>query len=475
MYNSARRLMKECYEYGVVVLAWLSVSGSRDESYKFFCIILFSASAESRQSHFGSLMKDDPAIYNLETDPTLLPEMGGSFGVTDTIDMRPSGLEDEEKITQSQGINDLDRFIGHLADACPLIAYDEEEARDLQARYIMGKELGSGAIGQVIEAHDAHLSRVTAIKILRDSGGIDRDRIARFIAEAQITAQLEHPTIVPVHEIGRMPGGMPYFTMKTVRGKSLSEVINELRILTPKERKGARYDSRFLLRRFVQLCFGVAYAHSKGVVHRDLKPDNIMIGEYGEVQIMDWGLAKVMRGSDINTPQSIHTIRTGDGLRTLDGSIAGTPSYMSPEQARGEQENIGPCSDIFALGLLLAEILTLVRVFREQGHPAHLLQKVRGFGPVELDELAPGVRVAKELEAIVRKCTMLEIADRYQQADDIADDVRAYLENREISAEPDQTHKKLIKWTLRNPLSTGIAIGLAFAAILAVFAYLMLH
>ncbi len=418
-------------------------------------------------------MKQGSDFFNLQTDLPQPLETEDGFAVTDTIDMRPSGLEEEEQITEAPGASDLDRFIGHLADACPLIAYDEEEARDLQARYIMGKELGSGAIGQVIEAHDSHLSRVTAIKILRDSGGIDRDRIARFIAEAQITAQLEHPTIVPVHEIGRMPGGMPYFTMKTVRGKSLSELINELRILTPKERKASRYDARFLLRRFVQLCFGIAYAHSKGVVHRDLKPDNIMIGEYGEVQIMDWGLAKVMSGSDINAPHDIHTVRTGDGLRTLDGSIAGTPSYMSPEQARGEQENIGPASDIFALGLLLAEILTLVRVFREQGHPAHLLQKISRFGPVELDELAPGVKVAKELEAIVRKCTMPEIADRYERADDVADDIRAYLENREVSAEPDQTHKKLIKWTLRNPLTTGIAIGLSIAAVLIVLAYLL--
>lgn len=418
-------------------------------------------------------MKQGSDFFNLQTDLPQALETEDGFAVTDTIDMRPSGLEEEEQITDTPTANELDRFIGHLADACPLIAYDEDEAHEMQARYIMGKELGSGAIGQVIEAHDAHLSRVTAIKILRDNGGIDRDRIARFIAEAQITAQLEHPTIVPVHEIGRMPGGMPYFTMKTVRGKSLSEIINELRVLTLKERKGTRYDARFLLRRFVQLCFGIAYAHSKGVVHRDLKPDNIMIGEYGEVQIMDWGLAKVMSGSDVSAPQDIHTVRTGDGLRTLDGSIAGTPSYMSPEQARGEQENIGPASDIFALGLLLAEILTLVRVFREQGHPAHLLQKISHYGPVELDELAPGVKVAKELEAIVRKCTMPEIADRYQQADDIADDIRAYLENREVSAEPDQTHKKLIKWTLRNPLTTGIAIGLAVAAILITLAHLV--
>lgn len=397
------------------------------------------------------------------------------FGYTDTVELKPQHhrRQGQLKISEYQDSNELDRFIAHLTDACPLIAYDDEEAADLQARYIMGKELGSGAIGQVIQAYDAHLSRVTAIKILRDNGGIDRDRIARFIAEAQITAQLEHPTIVPVHEIGRMPGGMPYFTMKTVRGKSLSEIINELRIMTPKERKNTRYDTRFLLRRFVQLCFGVAYAHSRGVVHRDLKPDNIMIGEYGEVQIMDWGLAKVMSGSDVNAPKGIQTIRLGDNMRTLDGSIAGTPSYMSPEQARGDQENIGPASDIFALGLLLAEVLTLTRVFREREHPTHLLHRISRAGPVELSDISPSTRVSKEIEAIVRKCTMNRIEQRYQRADEIADDIRAYLENREISAEPDQTHKKLIKWTLRNPLTSGIAIGVGAGLALLILLYVI--
>lgn len=406
-------------------------------------------------------MRHDSTIIHLVNESTLGGLEEDGFGMTDTIDLKPDSAFDQDQVNDTPRSGELERFIGHLADACPLISYDPEEAQVLQARYIMGKELGSGAIGQVIEAHDAHLCRDTAIKILRDDGGIDRDRIARFIAEAQITAQLEHPTIVPVHEIGRMPGGMPYFTMKTVRGKSLSEIINELRVLTLKERKASRYDERFLLRRIVQLCYGIAYAHSKGVVHRDLKPDNIMIGEYGEVQIMDWGLAKVMSGSAVTAPQEIHTIRIGDGLRTLDGSIAGTPSYMSPEQARGDQERIGPASDIFALGLLLAEVLTLFRVFRESDHPAHLLQRISRSGPIEVSVLAPAAKVAKELEAIIRKCTMNRIEQRYLHADEVADDIRAYLENREVSAEPDQTHKKVIKWTLRNPLMTGLAIGLA--------------
>lgn len=399
-------------------------------------------------------------------DDSLLPD--GNFTITDTIDMQPEATSKRLSMPEQQDGQQLDKFIEHLSDACPLIAYhdDEDDQLNQHARYIMGHELGSGAIGQVIDAHDEHLTRNIAIKILRDSGGIDRERIARFIAEAQITAQLEHPTIVPVHEIGRMPGGMPYFTMKKVRGKSLSAIINQLRITPPRQRKYSTFHERFLLRRFVQLCFGLAYAHSRGVVHRDLKPDNIMIGEYGEVQIMDWGLAKIMNSSDIFSDDNVHTIRHGDAMRTLEGSIAGTPSYMSPEQASGAQDMISPASDIFSLGLVLAEMLTLVRVFRHEENPSHLLYHITHCGPIEASSLKNGIKIAKELEAIIRKCTMNNPKHRYQSMDEVADDIRAYLENREVSAERDTTHKKLLKWTMRNRLTTGVAIGVGAAILI---------
>lgn len=403
-----------------------------------------------------------------DTVVTNVKDIGNeSYVFGETVEMKPGKKSGDLNLSELKGAGELDWFISHLTDACPMISYDEQEAREEKARYIMGKQLGIGAIGQVINAVDEHLSRNVAIKILRDAGGIDRDRIARFIAEAQITAQLEHPTIVPVHEIGRMPGGMPYFTMKTVRGKSLADIINNMRV----SQKVEPADQRRLLRRFVQLCLGVAYAHSKGVVHRDLKPDNIMVGEYGEAQIMDWGLAKVMSDSQIHAPSNIKTVRMNESLQTMDGSIAGTPSYMSPEQARGEQEKIGPASDIFSLGLILAEILTLIRVFRDTD-PAVTLRKVGKAHSIDLSELAPRARVSKELEATVKKCTHHNPEDRYQSAHDLAEDIRAYLENREVSAAPDMTHKKVIKWSIRNPLMTGmvggLVIGLLIATVIAI-------
>lgn len=405
-------------------------------------------------------------------DTEIINKTGSEFSAKETVDIKPAKKMDSEKIKNihKNSHNELDRYIAHLADACPLISYEEKEARENMARYIMGRKLGSGAIGQVIEATDEHLGRNVAIKILQDSGGIDRDRIARFIAEAQIIAQLEHPTIVPVHEIGRMPGGLPYFTMKQVRGQLLSEAINEMRINDKKDMK--RYTNK-LLRRFSSLCNGIAYAHSKGVVHRDLKPDNIMIGEYGEIQIMDWGLAKVMNESEVRRASDVSTVRSSKSMSTLDGAIAGTPSYMSPEQARGELDRISPASDIFSLGLLLAEIVTLVRVFRSQ-ESAITLRQVGRAGPIDITELNRKISVPKEIQAIIRKCTMPEPQDRYQSAEDLSDDIKAYMENRGVTAMPDNQYDKVRKWTMRHQLIAGLITGVLIGFALSGIAHVVL-
>ena len=391
------------------------------------------------------------------------------FNSGDTVEIKPKEKQvDSNRILSvgKQAYGELEKFMLHLSDATPVISYEVEEADEIMARYVMGDELGRGAIGQVIEATDNHLKRNVAIKILQEGNGLNRDRIARFIAEAQIIAQLEHPTIVPVHEIGLMPGGLPYFTMKKVRGKLLSEIINERRVDNPGD--FIRFRKR-LLRRFSSLCNGIAYAHSRGVVHRDLKPDNIIIGEYGEIQIMDWGLAKVTSDSSVVKPSEISTVRNNHSMSTMVGSIAGTPSYMSPEQARGELERVGPASDIFSLGLLLAEIVTLVRVFRSTDS-AITLKQVGRAGPIDASELNHKISVPGELQAIIAKCTMHNPEDRYESAELLSDDLKAYLENREVTAMQYTSLERLRKWQTRNSRNIGVIIGalgaLVFAAIL---------
>jgi serine/threonine-protein kinase len=342
---------------------------------------------------------------------------------------------------------DLNTLLRHLQDFRPSFT---EEIDDGPARYLIGQELGSGSIGQVIGARDQHLGREVAIKILHDGEGLSRDGVARFIAEAQITAQLEHPSVVPVHELGIMPGGMPYFSMKLVKGKSLGDIINHLRIGDRDLTRQYNYLAR--LRLFQRLCQGMAYAHAKGVVHRDLKPGNILIGEYGEVQIMDWGLAKTVAVSEDGSEEPVATVRQGSNLNAFGGSIAGTPAYMSPEQARGDFGDIGPASDVFALGLMLAELMTLTRVYRQPSFHDSLRAARNPLGEVDIKALAPSAAFSSGIDRVVRKATQPAIEKRYRNAGEMSYEIAKLIE--------EQLPPSSIKRTLET-LSVDVASGQA--------------
>ncbi|MDP6932804.1 MAG: serine/threonine-protein kinase, partial [Myxococcota bacterium] len=202
----------------------------------------------------------------------------------------------------------------------------------------------TGGMGEVRRVRDRELNRTMAMKIIRVEM-LDRPKVlARFIEEAQATAQLQHPCIVPVHEVGRLSDGRLYFTMKEVRGRTLAHVINEVHDASPDEAwevSPTGWTFRRLVASLLRVCEAVAYAHERGVVHRDLKPDNIMVGEHGEVLLMDWGVAKVMGRQDLAAEAGdLDPVRTNrsqdDSHATRMGLVAGTPAYMSPEQAGGE-------------------------------------------------------------------------------------------------------------------------------------------
>ncbi|MCC8166150.1 MAG: serine/threonine protein kinase [Planctomycetes bacterium] len=336
----------------------------------------------------------------------------------------------------------LEGLLSRLADATAAIVAEIAEGETPPARYLIGQELGSGSIGQVIEARDQHLGRQVAIKILHDGEGLSRDGIARFVAEAQITAQLEHPSVVPVHEIGIMPGGMPYFSMKLVKGRSLDDIINHLRVGDQEVTRN--YNQLARLRLFQRICQGMAYAHAKGVVHRDLKPQNILVGEFGEVQIMDWGLAKTVKSSLPEYDEDpVSTVRTASGMNTFGGAIAGTPAYMSPEQARGDFLHIGPASDVFALGLVLAEFMTLTRVYRQPTFQASLEAARSPEGEVDLRKLAPRASFSHGVDRVVRKATQPDMNERYRHAGEMSTDIAKLIE--------DQLPNSSIKRSLRAP------------------------
>ncbi len=232
---------------------------------------------------------------------------------------------------------------------------DDEEAVPDDSRYTVAGEIGEGGVGVVYKARDRDLGRDVALKVLRGALSARDDVVQRFVEEAQIGGQLQHPGIVPVYGLGLTPDGRPFFTMKLVRGETLAAAL--------RARGSPREDLPRFLRLFERVCQTMAYAHARGVLHRDLKPSNVLLGRFGEAYVLDWGFGKVLGRAEPAAPESGHTIvttvRTGSsGSASLTGSVMGTPAYMPPEQALGRVEDLTERADVFSLGAILAEILT---------------------------------------------------------------------------------------------------------------------
>lgn len=241
-------------------------------------------------------------------------------------------------------------------------------------RYIDQGRLGLGGMGEVRQVHDPALNRTVALKVIRAERMHQQGMLERFITEAQITAQLSHPAIVPVHELGRLPDGRHGFTMKQINGNTMDAVIRSIHAFPSMQ---TDWNMRRLLRAFMRVCEAMAYAHDRGVIHRDLKPENIMLGAFGEVLVMDWGLAKVIANPAVSSatgePPIITQRSQNQGPITHIGRVTGTPGYMSPEQANGQHGTLTPSSDVFALGCILFEILTGRRAFLGENPKAILI------------------------------------------------------------------------------------------------------
>ena len=236
---------------------------------------------------------------------------------------------------------------------------DASQPAPSYGRFVVTGELGRGGMGAIYAARDPELRREVAIKVIRGSGKTDRQRLARFVGEAQLTSQLQHPNIVPVHEVGVTEGGEVYFVMKKVEGRSLREVVEALAAGDPETLR--RWTLHRRLQAFMKVCDALAYAHDRGVLHRDLKPDNVMVGRFGEVLVMDWGVARLVGDeTEVVTTEPVERLSMA---RTLDGTAVGTPGYMSPEQAGGELARLDPRSDVWSLGAILYELLALRRAW----------------------------------------------------------------------------------------------------------------
>ena len=287
------------------------------------------------------------------------------------------------------------------------------DLRKVAGRYVLGQELGRGGMGVVRLVKDLDVGREVAMKTLVPDDPDAASLVQPLIQEAQTTGQLEHPNIIPVYELGVLPNGDVFYTMKAVGGSSLKDILRGLRAADPETLE--EYTLRRLLNIFGQICLALHYAHSRGVVHRDLKPDNVLLGSYGEVLVMDWGIAYVTGKKD-------------DPL-ARQGMVVGTPHYMSPEQSRGEIDQVDARSDIFSLGVMLYEILTLQTPIMESNTDLALeaVQMYRGpKRPVPTDE---GARpVPGSLADIVERAMAADPDDRYPNARMLYDHVETYLE-----------------------------------------------
>ncbi|MCG3133478.1 MAG: Serine/threonine-protein kinase PknD [Planctomycetes bacterium] len=295
-------------------------------------------------------------------------------------------------------------------------------------KYEVLGEIGAGGMGEVMLVHDRDLRREVAMKLLRPELADNEALKRKFVAEAQATSQLEHPGIPPVHDIGLTPQGALYFTMKVVRGKTLSQVLRDLFIGSREVRQV--YNLHKLASVLEVVAETVHFAHENGIVHRDLKPENIMLGQFGEVHVMDWGIAKIDNASEdeavITGADIVRTIETDVSLRTQIGTVKGTIPYMSPEQARGDP--LDRRSDVYALGAILYEALTLRPAYEGQGIP--LLLKVRKGDHPDVASRNPRRPVPDALAAVCRKAMSLEPGARYATARQFAEALRTFLDGR---------------------------------------------
>ncbi len=298
------------------------------------------------------------------------------------------------------------------------------DAIDFTRRYRDATRLGQGGMGEVRLCEDRLIGREVAVKVIHGAPELDGDTVQRFLREARVQARLEHPAVVPIHDVGRAPDGRVYFTMKRVRGETLAAIVAGL--ARGDAQVAARFSRRKLLGAFVSVCQAVELAHRHGVLHRDLKPANLMLGELGEVYVLDWGIARVE--GEIETALTAAEGTGADGLvPTAAGAIVGTPGYMAPEQARGELGALDARTDVYALGAILFEVLALEPLHPRTGGAAALASTLAGV-EARPARRAPARDVPPELDALVERAVALDPAQRPASVRALSDEHERYLD-----------------------------------------------
>lgn len=380
-----------------------------------------------------------------------------------------------EGVTVAQGLGD-----SSTTNLAELAGASADAIRPLEGRFALCSKLGKGGMAEVFAARDSMLNREVAVKVLSSGNNVG---LARFVREAQVTAQLSHPNVVPVYGLEETDQGNPALTMKLIRGDTFAQYIKQCSSAegTPNY-DHERHGQIGRIEHFLRVCDAISYSHSRGVVHRDLKPDNLMLGAYGEVYVMDWGIARLLDEPENLTeekPRSAEAVEeetsaagserefgtaditsVSEEMKTRAGAIMGTPIYMPPEQVGGK--NVGPKSDQYALGMVLFEMLTY-QTPREINSKSELLTKVSSGERVSFSDVKQGEPVHRALQAIVNRATAKDPSNRYPSVQEFSDDLRRYIHGEEVSARPDNFIRSMWRRVQRHPIAVMSALLIALS------------
>jgi hypothetical protein len=378
-----------------------------------------------------------------------------------TVVMPPEGASKAGASTSGTiATSVLNRLHGSNSDemfAAALRSKQDSLINTATPRFTLVGKLGEGSQGIVYRINDRDCHREVACKVLSYATS-DPEEISRFIHEAQVTAQLEHPGVVPIHDLGELRDGTVYYTMKRVDGVSLLDLLTS---------KGGKAEHRYdLLQMFLRICETMAFAHSRGVIHRDLKPRNIMAGPFGEVLVLDWGLAKVVNCPDVVRPMgTMRSFPEADAYRTLNGTAVGTPAYMSPEQAMGEVDSLDRRCDVYSLGVILYEMLAGASPY-VRGEARKVMHQVSHGMWTRLDARRDCPVLPRALVAIVHRAMAFERPERYQSVEQLSADLRAFIAGESVSVYQETAVERLVRVVTHH--QRQVRAGLVVAALAGV-------